>query len=42
MNFDPSDVAFLERCEHVQDWVEAASSGETEVKLTQFCAAQYN
>lgn len=32
VNFDPSDVAFLERGEHVQDWVEAAPSGETEVK----------
>lgn len=35
VNFDPSDVAFLERGQHVQDRVEAAPSGETEVKTTQ-------
>ena len=33
MNLDPSDVAFLERGKHVQDWVEAAPPGETDLKM---------
>lgn len=36
MNFDPSDVALLERGQHVQYWVEAAPSSETKVRITQF------
>lgn len=33
MNFDFSDAALLEWGQHVQDWVKAASSDETEVKI---------
>lgn len=35
MNFDPSDVAFLEGGQHVQHRVEAAPPEDTEVEIIQ-------